>query len=112
MEVRGRHIAEGIPKSVTVSDDEIRDALQAARSTCSCRPCATRSSASRRSSPPTSTTAASSSPAAARCCATWIAASREDTQLPVQLAEDPLTSVVLGAGKMLTDLPLLQKLAA
>jgi rod shape-determining protein MreB len=36
----------------------------------------------------------------------------EDTQLPVQLAEDPLTSVVLGAGKMLTDLPLLMKLAA
>ena len=36
----------------------------------------------------------------------------DDTQLPVQMAEDPLTSVVLGAGKMLGDLSLLKKLAA
>jgi rod shape-determining protein MreB len=28
MEVRGRHIADGIPKSVRVSDDEIRGALK------------------------------------------------------------------------------------
>src|SRR5678816_4557734 len=28
---------------------------------------------------------------------------RDETGLPVQLAEDPLSSVVLGAGKMLSD---------
>ena len=31
---------------------------------------------------------------------------REETGLPVLVAENPLTSVVLGAGKMLTDLAL------
>ena len=37
---------------------------------------------------------------------------REDTQLPVTVAEEPLTSVVMGAGRMLSDLPLLRRLAA
>ena len=36
---------------------------------------------------------------------------REETGLPVLVAENPLTSVVLGAGMMLTDLPLLRKVA-
>ena len=36
---------------------------------------------------------------------------RDETGLPVLVAEDPLTSVVLGAGKMLSDLPLLRKVA-
>ena len=36
---------------------------------------------------------------------------REDTDLPVQIAEDPLTSVVLGAGRMLSNIGLLKKLA-
>jgi rod shape-determining protein MreB len=33
---------------------------------------------------------------------------REETGLPVQVAEDPLSSVVLGAGKMLSDFNLLR----
>ncbi len=37
---------------------------------------------------------------------------REDTQLPVTVAEEPLSSVVMGAGRMLSDLPLLKRLAA
>ena len=37
---------------------------------------------------------------------------REDTLLPVMLAEDPLSSVVLGAGKMLDNPGLLRRLAA
>ena len=36
---------------------------------------------------------------------------REETQLPVFVTEDPLTSVVLGAGKLLDDLDLLKKIA-
>jgi rod shape-determining protein MreB len=31
--------------------------------------------------------------------------------VPVQIAEDPLSSVVLGAGKMLSDFPLLRKVS-
>jgi rod shape-determining protein MreB len=34
---------------------------------------------------------------------------REETGLPVLVAENPLTSVVLGAGKMLSDLALLRR---
>jgi rod shape-determining protein MreB len=36
---------------------------------------------------------------------------REETQLPVFITEDPLTTVVLGAGKMLDDLDLLKKIS-
>jgi rod shape-determining protein MreB len=36
---------------------------------------------------------------------------REETQLPVFLTEDPLTSVVMGAGKLLNDVDLLRKIS-
>jgi rod shape-determining protein MreB len=36
---------------------------------------------------------------------------REETGLPVQLAEDPLSSVVLGAGMMLSDFNLLRRIS-
>jgi hypothetical protein len=36
---------------------------------------------------------------------------RRETGLPVQIAEEPLSSVVLGAGKMLSDFNLLRKIS-
>jgi rod shape-determining protein MreB len=36
---------------------------------------------------------------------------RRETGLPVQVAEDPLSAVVLGAGKMLSDFGLLRRIA-
>ena len=36
---------------------------------------------------------------------------RQETGLPVQTAEDPLSSVVMGAGKMLSDLELLRRVS-
>jgi rod shape-determining protein MreB and related proteins len=36
---------------------------------------------------------------------------REETGLPVSIADDPLTSVVMGTGKMLTDFNLLRRVA-
>jgi rod shape-determining protein MreB len=36
---------------------------------------------------------------------------REETGLPVSVAEDPLSSVVLGTGKMLSDFDLLRKIS-
>ena len=36
---------------------------------------------------------------------------REETDRPVQLAEDPLSSVVLGAGMMLSDFNLLRRIS-
>ena len=36
---------------------------------------------------------------------------REETGLPVSIADDPLASVVLGTGKMLSDFKLLRKIS-
>jgi rod shape-determining protein MreB len=36
---------------------------------------------------------------------------REETGLPVAMAEDPLSTVVLGAGKMLANFELLRKIS-
>jgi rod shape-determining protein MreB len=36
---------------------------------------------------------------------------REETGLPVMLADDPLTAVVMGAGKVLDELSLLKNIA-
>jgi rod shape-determining protein MreB len=36
---------------------------------------------------------------------------REETKLPVFITEDPLTTVVIGAGKLLDDLDLLKKIS-
>jgi len=35
----------------------------------------------------------------------------QETQLPVEIVEQPLSAVVIGAGKMLTDKALLKRLA-
>ena len=66
-EIRGRDLVSGLPKTVMLSSEEVREAL-ATRSTRSSTPSRRRSTAPRPSSPATSWTAASPSPAAARCC--------------------------------------------
>jgi rod shape-determining protein MreB len=111
MEVRGRHLQDGVPKSIKVCDGEIRAALKA---TIDVLVQAVRDALER--VPPELSAdiydrgvVLTGGGALLKNLDRRIA---EDTQLPVQLAEDPLTSVVLGAGKMLTDLPLLMKLAA
>ena len=40
-----------------------------------------------------------------------MAAAREETGLPCSMAEDPLSTVVLGAGKMLSNFELLRKIS-
>jgi rod shape-determining protein MreB and related proteins len=44
----------------------------------------------------------------ARCCATSTFCFAKETGLPVTLADDPLTAVVMGAAKVLDDLSLLR----
>ena len=111
MEVRGRHIADGVPRSILVSDQEIRLAL---RSTVDVLVSAIRDALER--IPPELSAdiydrgiMITGGGSMLKNLDRRIA---DDTQLPVQMAEDPLTSVVLGAGKMLGDLSLLKKLAA
>jgi rod shape-determining protein MreB len=110
MEVKGRHVSEGRPRTVTMNDTEIRKALaepvraivQAVHD------------ALERIPPELSadifdrgiilTGGGSQLKNLDRRL-------REETGLPVQMAEDPLTSVVLGAGKMLTDFALLRRIS-
>jgi rod shape-determining protein MreB len=110
MEVKGRHALAGKPTTITLNDGQIREALaepvrqivQAVRD------------ALERIPPELS----------ADVCDRGIVLSgggallqnldsrlRRETGLPVQVAEDPLSSVVLGAGKMLSDFNLLRKVS-
>jgi rod shape-determining protein MreB len=110
IEVKGRHVLEGKPKTVMLNDSQVREALaepvkqiiQAVRD------------ALERIPPELS----------ADVCDRGIVLSgggallqnlderlRRETGLPVQVAEDPLSSVVLGAGKMLSDFNLLRKIS-
>jgi rod shape-determining protein MreB len=111
MEVRGRHQTAGLPKSVPVTDAEIREAL---RPTVDVIIKAVREGLEK--VPPELSAdiydrgvVITGGGALLRNLDKRL---REDTDLPVQVAEDPLSSVVLGAGRMLSNIGLLRKLAA
>jgi rod shape-determining protein MreB len=110
VEVKGRHISEGRPVTVTMDDTEVRKAL----------------------SEPVRAIVLAVHDALERIPPELSAdiydrgiiltgggsllknldkRLREETGLPVQLAEDPLSSVVLGAGKMLSDFDLLRRIS-
>ena len=105
--MRGRHLTDGVPRSIEVTDQEIRTAL---KSTVDVLVGAIRDALER--IPPELSAdiydrgiVITGGGSMLRNLDRRIA---DDTQLPVQMAEDPLTSVVLGAGKMLADLSLLK----
>jgi len=109
MDIKGRDLIEGIPKTLTLTDKEAREALSDITSTI-----------------------VDSVKVALEITPPELAADfvdkgiiltgggallrgidlrlREETGVPVTLAEDPLTSVVMGVGRMLDDFELLRKL--
>jgi rod shape-determining protein MreB len=110
MEVKGRHVLEGKPVTVVLNDEEIRDALSD-----SVRQIVAAVRAALEQTPPE---------LSADICDRGITLSgggaflrgideriHNETGVPVQIAEDPLSSVVLGAGKMLSDFNLLRKIS-
>jgi rod shape-determining protein MreB and related proteins len=110
MEIKGRHLIEGVPKTITISDEEIREALA---ETVNVIVDAVRVALER--TPPEL-----SADIVDRGIVLTGGGSllknldkrlREETGLPVTNAEDPLSSVVLGAGKMLSNFDLLRKIA-
>jgi rod shape-determining protein MreB and related proteins len=111
VEVRGRHLIDGLPKRVSVSDAEIREAL---RPTVDVIVGAIRDALER--IPPELAgdifdhgVVLTGGGSLLRNLDHRL---REDTELPVQMAEEPLTSVVRGAGRMLSNIGLLKKLAS
>ena len=111
MEVRGRHLTAGLPKSVPVTDEEIREAL---RPTIDVIVRAVREGLEK--VPPELSADIYDRGVVITGGGSLLRnldrRLRDDTDLPVQIAEDPLTSVVLGAGKMLSNIGLLKKLAS
>ena len=111
MQVKGRHVVEGVPRTVTITDDDVRSALaeplrqivQAVRESLERIPpelCADIYDCG---------VVLTGGGALLRNLDKRL---REETGLPVLVAENPLTSVVIGAGMMLADLALLRKVSS
>jgi rod shape-determining protein MreB len=104
MEIKGRHLIEGVPKTITISDEEIRvnvivDAVRVALE---------------RTPPELSADIVDRGivlTGGGSMLKNLDKRLREETGLPLAMAEDPLSSVVLGAGKMLSDFNLLRKIS-
>src|SRR5256886_9975648 len=107
-EVRGRNLIEGIPKTITITDEEIREALADSVSTIIN---AVRV-ALERTPPELSADIVERGIGLTGGGALLKNLDKRlsiETGLPVSLAEDPLASVVLGTGKMLSDFDLLKR---
>jgi rod shape-determining protein MreB len=110
MEIKGRDLIEGIPKTLTVTDSEIREALN--------EPISVIVNAVRvaleRTPPELSADIVDRGivlTGGGSLLKSMDKLLREETGLPVSVAEDPLSSVVLGTGKMLSDFDLLRKIS-
>jgi rod shape-determining protein MreB len=108
MDVKGRHVSEGVPRTITVTDADIRTALaeplrqivQAVRESLERVPPELCADIYDRG------VVLTGGGALLRNLDLRL---RDETGLPVLVAENPLTSVVMGAGMMLTDMNLLRK---
>src|SRR5216110_3238125 len=111
MDIKGRDLVAGVPRTLTVSSDEIRDALaepvnaivEAVKVTLE------------RTPPELAGDIADRGIVLAGGGAllkNLDALLREETGLPVFLAEDPLSSVVIGAGKALEELDILRQVCS
>ncbi len=110
MEIKGRDLVEGIPKTLTITDAEIREALH--------EPIATIVNAVRvaleRTPPELSADIVDRGivlTGGGSLLKNFDRLLRDETGLPVSVADDPLSSVVLGTGRMLDDIELLRKIS-
>ncbi|MDA2930694.1 rod shape-determining protein [Acidobacteria bacterium AH-259-O06] len=111
MEIRGRDLIEGIPKTITITDEEVREALSdgidiivsAVR-------------AALEQTPPELSADISDKgvllTGGGALLKNLDLRLKNETRLPVFVAEDPLFSVVLGTGKMLSDMRLLRRVSS
>jgi rod shape-determining protein MreB len=108
--ITGRNLIEGVPKTITIDDSEIREALAECVATIinGIRVALERT-------PPELSADISDRGIVLTGGGALIKnldkRIREETGLPVSIADDPLASVVLGTGKMLSDFKLLRKIS-
>jgi len=108
MEVRGRDLIEGIPKTVIITDEQVREAL----SECVATMINAVRVALEKTPPELSADIMERGMVLTGGGALLKNLDKRltvETGLPVFLAEDPLSSVVLGTGKMLSDFDLLKR---
>ena len=110
MEIKGRNLIEGVPQTVTVDDTEIREALSDCINTIMN---AIRVALER--TPPELSADISDRGIVLTGGGGLIRnldlRIREETGLPVSIAEDPLASVVIGTSRMLSDFKLLRRIS-
>jgi len=110
MEIKGRNLIEGVPMTLTLDDSEIRTTLAECVATIMN---AIRVALER--TPPELSADISDHGIVLTGGGAMLKnldkRIREETGLAVSIAEDPLASVVLGTGKMLTDFKLLRRVA-
>jgi rod shape-determining protein MreB len=110
LEIKGRDLIEGVPRTLTISDEEIREALA--------EPVTTIVEAVRMAlerTPPELSADIMDKGIVLSGGGSMLRGLdqrlRNETGLPVVLAEDPLSSVVLGTGRVLEDIDLLRKVS-
>jgi rod shape-determining protein MreB len=108
MEIKGRDLVAGVPKTIEITDEEIREALME-----SVRQVVESVRIVLEHTPPELASdimdkgiVLAGGGALLRNLDVLL---REETGLPVTLADDPLTAVVMGAAKVLDDLSLLRR---
>ncbi len=110
VEVKGRDLIDGIPKTIVIGDDEIREALR--------EPIMTIVDAVRTALERTPPELAAD--IVDKCIVVTGGGAllkgldlllRQETNLPITIADDPLSCVALGTGKVLDELDLLKKVA-
>jgi rod shape-determining protein MreB len=110
MEVKGRDLVEGVPKTLLLSDEEIREALSEVVAAI----VETVRVALERTPPELSADIMDRGiviTGGGSLLKNLDRRLREETGLPISYAEDPLASVALGTGAMLTDFGLLKKIS-
>jgi rod shape-determining protein MreB and related proteins len=110
LETKGRDLIQGLPKTVTISDEEIREAV----SDCVTSIVGAVRAALERTPPELSGDIAERGiilTGGGSLLKRLDEKIRVETGLPVLMADEPLASVVLGTGKMLADFKLLRKMA-
>ncbi|MGA1825788.1 MAG: rod shape-determining protein [bacterium] len=108
--VKGRDLIQGIPKTLVVNDEEVRNCLQEPISAI----VDTVKMALERTPPELSADIVDRGIvlAGGGSLLTGLdALLREETKLPIVYAEDPLSAIVLGAGKILNEIDLLKKIS-
>ena len=110
LEIKGRDLVEGIPKTLVISDEEIREALSETVTTI----IEAVRMALEQTPPELSADIVDKGivlTGGGALLKNLDKRLREETGLPVSMADDPLAAVVLGTGKMLDDFDLLRRIS-